>query len=872
MHEGKNEYHFELKQCFDNSVDSNMVVECYFFFPPPSQHVLVMVHLRQMVCATARFYIAEEQEAGVCVGSLHRDFPPPFKLLNLNYLWVDRSTGDLYTAEHKMDRETLCPEETMAGECIIPHNAIVGPSGDLVQFHVVVEDINDNAPRFENIEIHLSLLEDIEVGSSVPLDDRATDRDSGANRELLYDLRDSNGVFCLSVEKGAVVSLVVQSALDRELQDMYHMSLVATDGGPEPLSATATLIVDVIDVNDNCPRFVSDSPQRVTVQGDAVRGTLVAQVRAADPDLGPNAAITYSLSPKVSERARNLLSLDGLTGHIRLTLNLQTDSAEELVLHVLASSPHCPPADTQVTVSVLRSTRHTPEIKIGFIAEHENQTILLPENLPPTVLALLEVRGNGGLGDASLIIEGEVPFTLSPQNGKYLLSTSKPLDYEMKGEYLISVGFSGALTGGHTVDTGSGIEIRVLVVDVNDNIPQFLRPHYHLEVEENKPPTGPLLTVRATDADSGPNGRVTYRLGKYTAAIFRLESQTGQLSVTVPLDREQQDVHTISVLARDNGSPPLESLTTVSIRVRDQNDNAPAFVTPHFIFFIPENLPPLAHVGRIGVTDTDAGENAEVEVCVVNATAPFVMDNAQGMLRCTSNVDRETVDRYELHLLATDHGRPFPLTSVAKVTIFVEDINDNQPRVILPNSNLSCLTVSPATAAGTMVTKIYATDEDSGLNSEITYTVAAQQPAPHSSPFRLDSRSGNITLTQRLLGTDLGMHHLFIVVSDGGTPAPLHTTVWVNLLVNETLEPCHLDSLPRSLPYRLAQTPSDASVCDAKYAHLMLLAGLGTMLASICLLCVTAVLYLKQKRGLRGRGKEDENSIPLSHTTRHYDE
>ena len=208
------------------------------------------------------------------------------------------------------------------------------------------------------------------------------------------------------------------------------------------------------------------------------------------------------------------------------------------------------------------------------------------------------------------------------------------------------------------------------------------------------------------------------------------------------------------------------------------------------------------------------------------------------------------------------------------VEVEVEDINDNQPRVILPDSNLSCLTVSPATAAGTTVTKIYATDDDSGLNSEITYTVAAQEPAPNSSPFRLDSRSGNITLTQRLLGTDLGMHHLFIVVSDGGKPAPLHTTVWVNLLVNETLEPCHLDSLPRSLPYRLAQTPSEASVCDTKYAHLMLLAGLGTMLTSICLLCVTAVLYLKQKRGLRGneRGKEDENSIPLSHTKRHYDE
>ncbi|KAJ3587336.1 hypothetical protein NHX12_010934, partial [Muraenolepis orangiensis] len=646
------------------------------------QHVLVMVHLRQMLCGTSRFSVPEEQEAGICVGTLLRDFPPPFVLLNHNYLWVDKNTGDLYTTEQTMDREALCPKETIAGDCIIPHNAIVGPSGDLVQFHVVVEDINDNAPHFEHPEIHLSLLEDIEVGSSVPLDDRATDSDRGPNGELLYDLRDSDGVFRLSVEKGAVVSLVVQSALDRELQDMYRMSLVATDGGPEPLSATATLIIKVTDVNDHCPRFVPNGPHGVTMQGDSVKGTVVTQVTATDPDLGPNAAITYSFSPKVSEQAKRLFSLDRLTGHIRLTQDLQTTSAEELALHVLASGPYCPPADTQVTVSLLCSTSHTPEIKIGFIAEHENQTIMLPENQPPTVLALLEVRGNGGFGDSTLIIEG---------------------------------GY---------MSTGSRQDIRVLVVDVNDNAPQFPRPHYHLEVEENKRPTGPLLT--------------------------RLQTQTA------------------------------------------------------------------ASTAGIGVTDADKGQNGEVVVRLVNDTAPFVMDNAQGMLRCTANVDREMVDRYELHLLATDQGHPFPLTSVAKVTVFVEDVNDNRPRVILPDSNLSCLNVSPATTAGAVVTKIYATDEDSGLNSEITYTVATQEPPPRGSPFRLDSRSGNITLAQRLLGTDLGMHHLFVVVSDGGKPAPLRTTVWVNLLVNETAEPCHLDSPPRSLPYRLAQTPSEASICDAK--------------------------------------------------------
>ncbi|XP_071779168.2 protocadherin-20 [Centroberyx gerrardi] len=832
--------------------------------------MLVMVHVRQIICGSVRFSIPEEQEAGILVGSLSKHFSPPYQLLTQEYLWMDKNTGNFYTTEQKMDREALCPEETKAEECIIPHNAIVGPSGDLIQFPVIIKDINDNPPHFENSEIHLSVSEDVTVGTSFLLDDQAQDRDTGRNGELQYHLEGSDGVFSLTVEKGPVIMLVVQRALDRETQDQYQMTLVATDCGSDPLSATVTLTVKVTDVNDNCPSFSSDSPRSVTIPGDSPKDKVVAQVKATDPDLGPNAAIVYSLSPKVSERTKRLFRLDSHTGHIRLTQDLQSDSSEELVLKVLASGHHCPPADTQVTVSVLPTASQEPAIKIGFIAEHQNQTMVLPENQPPTVLAVLELGGDSSFKGTSLTIEGEVPFILSPQNGKYLLSTSKPLDYEMKSEYHISVVVHSPSAEGF-VSTRSRREITVLVVDVNDNAPRFLQSHYQLEVEENNQPGTSLLRVTASDADSGRNGRVSYRLGKRTSTIFKMDHVTGQLSVSVSLDREQQDVHTLTVLARDSGSPPLESVATVSIHVLDQNDNAPVFLTPHFIFFIPENIPPLAQVGKVGVADPDEGENGNVDVRVVNSSGPFVVDNTQGTLRCTTNLDRETDDRYELHLLASDNGRPSALTSTARVTIFVEDVNDNQPKVILPNSNLSCLIVSPATMAGTMVTKIYAIDEDSGLNSEITYTIAAREPAQHSSPFRLDSRSGNITLAQSLLGKDLGMHHLFIVVSDGGKPAPLHTTVWVNLLVNETMEPCHLDSVPRSLPYRLAQTPSEAPICEmeegaSRSAQLILLVGLGTMLASICLFVVTAVLYLKQKKRRsqqNKRGHIEENEIPL---------
>ncbi|CAN9514858.1 unnamed protein product [Ophioblennius macclurei] len=841
------------------------------------QNLLLVVHVRQTLCGSALFSVPEELEPGVLVGSLSKHFPPPYQLLTQEYVWMDENTGNFYTTEQRMDREALCPKETKAEECIILLNAVVGPSGDLIQFPVIIEDINDNAPHFENREIHLRVSEDVTVGTSFILDDQAQDRDAGHNGELQYQLKGSAEVFSLEVDVDSLlITLVVNTALDRETQDRYQMELVATDGGADPLSATATLMITVTDVNDNCPSFSSDSPRNVTIPGDSPKNMVVTQVRAVDLDTGPNAAIVYSLSPKVSERAKKLFSLDSLTGHIRLTQDLQSDNSEELVLKVLASGHHCPPADTQVTVSMLPKATQELMIKIRFIVEHQNQNVVLPENQPPTVLAVLELEGDSSFKDSSLAIEGEVPFTLSPQNGKYLLSTSKPLDYETESEYHIAVVVNGK-TAEESVIVLSRHVIRVEVEDINDNAPQFSQSEYQLEVDENNQPGLLLFQVSASDADSGYNGRVTYSLDKYISSIFNIDSVTGQLSVSAPLDREQAGVHKLTVLARDSGSPPLESVATIFIRVLDQNDNAPVFLTAHFIFFIPENVPPFVQVGRVEVKDPDEGENGNTELHVVNSSGPFVVDNAQGTLRTTTNLDREAEDRYELYLLASDHGQPVALTSTARVTIFVEDINDNQPKVILPSSNSSCLTISPGTLAGTMVTKIYAIDEDSGLNSEVTYSVVKPKPSQYNSPFRVDSRSGNITLSQPLQGKDLGMHHLFIVVRDGGKPAPLYTTVWVNLLVNDSLEPCHLDRAPTwtGTP-DVVQSPSKASICEVettRSAQVTMLIGLGMMLVSTCILVGTAVFYLKRRRrSLREKKKKytEENEIPLRLKDKYY--
>ncbi|XP_052005941.1 protocadherin-20 [Xyrauchen texanus] len=807
------------------------------------QWVLLLASAGQIKSHTLHFTIQEEQSAGAKIGTLRTHYSPPYQLLGEKYIRVDKNTGDLYTTE-RIDRETLCSSQ-LDGECTVSDNALVSPNSELVQIIVTVEDINDNSPYFERSEISLSIPEDAQIGTGFPLDDQAIDEDIGSNAVIHYHLEGSNGFFGIRQDWDAL-ELVVQKQLDRETVENYFLVLVAVDGGSLPHSATANLNVTVTDVNDNCPEFDTDSPHIATVQGLGTKGAAVAQLKATDKDLGQNAHITFSFSPQISDRAKTLFHINGHTGLISLAVDVKVDSLEEHTLKVVTNSPLCPPVQIQVTVYIQPAVSLEPAIKIKFVAEHKNQVIVLRENETPTILALLEMKDTSGVkGILSLEANG-MPFSLKPQASGYLLSTLKPLDFEMCSEYDVTVVISdvqGERLHGKEV-------IKVMVEDVNDNAPKFQQARYEIKIKENNKPGVFLLKVTASDADSRQFGKVTYWL--VNRGPFRINEDSGVISISESLDREQQGTYNLTVLAKDGGIPPQEAFAIVSVGVLDENDNPPTFPTPHFYFFVSESIPHLSQVGKVPVSDADEGENGRVmDMRILNSTIPFAIDLAQGSLRNTGEVDREKQDRYELLVLAVDGGSP-PLSTTVQITVFVEDVNDNQPQVILPSSNLSCLTISPTTRKGSMVTKIFAIDEDSGMNSYITYEIIAREPALQS-PFNIDQRTGNITLAHDLRNEHHVMHHLFIVVRDEGKPTSLQTTVWVNVLVNETLEKCHVNEVPQyTSPTIPPPTPlsSKDCICESKMS-LLFLCGLGLMVLSVFVLLAVVALFMQHRNTKR---------------------
>ncbi|XP_077153386.1 protocadherin-20 [Ranitomeya variabilis] len=760
------------------------------------------------------YMLQEGLPKGILIGNIVRDLQlglltdPPLsfslasKGLSGKYVKLDNSTGELYTSADELDREALCPQNPGVQDCVLLLDIIILPQEyfRLIKVKIAIIDVNDNAPSFPVVQIYITVPENAPVNTRLAIEHPAYDPDGGLNGVQTYRLVDYYGVFTLDVEENEsgerTPYLIIMGTLDREVKSEYKTIIIAEDGGNPPLVGSATLSILISDVNDNCPQF-NESTINVTIPGNSSVGMKVTKVHAVDIDLGSNAIITYAFSERVPQSSKELFYLDENTGVIKLFKKVDGNTIQQHKLTVLGNGPGCIPAVMSVFISITKVALRPPEVVPRYIANEENGIVYLKELEPVnSPIAFFTIKDPDGKYKVNCYLEGEGPFRLSAYKtytNEYLLETANTLDYETKRIYNISV---VALS----MD-GSKVRkpIQVYILDENDNAPIFTQPTVEVTIEENNQPNAFLAKLHAIDSDSGERGQVSYFLGPDAPSYFLLDKQTGILTVTTMLDREEKEKYRFTVKARDSGYPPRESIATVHITVLDKNDNSPRFISKDFSFFVPENFPGFGEIGVISVTDADSGQNGWIALSIVNGSDIFVIDTGKGLMRAKVSLDREQQSSYTLWVEASDGGDP-TLSSTAKITILLLDVNDNPPMVLFPQSNMSYLLVLPSTLPGSPVTEVYAVDKDTGMNAVIAYSIIGRRgPRPES--FRIDSKTGNITLEEALMRDDYGLYRLLVKVTDHGYPEPLFSTVMVNLFVNDTVtNESYIENLLRKDP------------------------------------------------------------------------
>uniref|UniRef100_A0A3B1J5T9 Cadherin domain-containing protein n=1 Tax=Astyanax mexicanus TaxID=7994 RepID=A0A3B1J5T9_ASTMX len=118
---------------------------------------------------------------------------------------------------------------------------------------VEVVDVNDNAPEIKLSSLLDSVREDARKDTAIALI-TVQDKDGGKNGKVHCSMS-KNSPFVLESTQEKYYSLVLSGTLDREKNELYNVSITATDEGTPPLSGTTVLTVRVSDVNDNPPLF-----------------------------------------------------------------------------------------------------------------------------------------------------------------------------------------------------------------------------------------------------------------------------------------------------------------------------------------------------------------------------------------------------------------------------------------------------------------------------------------------------------------------------------------------------------------------------------------------------------------------------------------
>nr|XP_008274874.1 PREDICTED: protocadherin Fat 4-like [Stegastes partitus] len=217
-------------------------------------------------------------------------------------------------------------------------------------------------------------------------------------------------------------------------------------------------------------------------------------------------------------------------------------------------------------------------------------------------------------------------------------------------------------------------------------------------------------------------------------------------------------------LAPDPGTPSLTSHTEITFEITGRNQFAPSFSKPHVIFSVPEDLPVGSVIGKIQAEDGDYGPNGAIMYCITpeNLYLPLSVGDVSGLLTLIKELDFEKESTYYFQIKAKDGGW-VSKTGMVDVTVTVMDVNDNPP---VFSSSEYTTSVPENSEIGTNVLHVTATDNDSGTNTQISYSLIAG----HVDKFAIDSRNGTITT---LVVFDYEQEHIFdITIKASNTGGP----------------------------------------------------------------------------------------------------
>ena len=445
----------------------------------------------------------------------------------------------------------------------------------IIPVRIIVTDANDHAPEFIGTPYSANVSEVTVVGTILlPASViRATDGDQpGAFSTIEYYVEPGPFSHLARFENPFSGNLVLAAPLDFETLPKFWITIRAQDQGEPPNTATTTVSINVLDADDQNPRFLDDKYLAILPDSNRAGERLNMTPRAlhaVDPDSGINSPIELSFSSSGSDSAATAyFSLDSKFGEIRLKKSLASHIQLPLTLVIRATQVDNRDRYALTTVTV-QSKRNLQKPPLKFTQSNHSFSVL--ENFPVghVVMTLRTNRGEGNSrsrvissnnnnnDDSPLtfqILGGDSSIPFEVRNNGELVVKSE-LDFERQGSYLLSVRVSDGKQSDLT-------NVNISILNVNDHDPEFSEGHYTFFVSESQINSSDVVgVVKASDADSGDS--VSLSLKGPFARMFSIDNQ-GVLRIVNIKELNTTQCHLILV-ASDSGSPPRSSSVAATV-------------------------------------------------------------------------------------------------------------------------------------------------------------------------------------------------------------------------------------------------------------------------------------------------------------------
>lgn len=575
----------------------------------------------------------------------------------------------------------------------------------------------------------------------------------------LYSIVGGNGAFAINASTGQI-TVADGTQLNFEGQSVIALTVKATDNGFPPQAGTATMTIQLTDVNE-APTVVAAS---MTVPEDSANGVLVGTVTANDPDAGQSR--TFAI---LSGDPTGVFTINPSTGAITVADHTQFNRVLKSVytLTVKATDSGAPAlSGTGIVTVTLGRVNKAPSVTAAVfsVAENSNNGTVVgnvtasdPDLDQTRSFAITAGNANGA-------------FAINATTGQITVADSSRLNFETTPTFALTV----QVTDNGTPPLTASATISISLTNVNE-APAVVPATMILA--ENSANGTVVGTVGVTDPDVGQPHTFAITGGN-AGGGFAINQTTGQITVAdfSRLNYELNPTFTLTVQTTDNGSPALSASGTIIISLTDVNEVP---VVQPVTLFAAENSPNGTFVGTASVTDPEVVQTHTFAITGGNTNGAFDINPDTGEITVANStaLNFQTTPSFSLTVRATDNGNPV-LSATGTVIVTLTDTNE--PPVV----NSATFQLAENSANSTPVGTVTASDPDNGQTR--TFAIISGNS---SGAFAINPATGLITVAD---GSQLNYEltpafSLTIRATDNGLP-PLSAngTITISLTnVNE---------------------------------------------------------------------------------------